>query len=97
MTYLLTTEQYNALDKIARRTKMDCWFAIEQDPSGYDYVFDLEENKRIDLDVGVEQLLEGLDCPDNIEICDLDWTEQSAICELCEILGIPVPALLEVW
>ena len=97
MVYILTTAQYDVLSKIAQRTKMDCWFSIEQDPSGYDYVWDLEENERIDLNDGVEQLLEGLDCSENIEACDLDWAERSALCELCEILKIEIPVLLEVW
>jgi hypothetical protein len=97
MNYILTTAQYDVLDKIARRTKMDCWFFIEQDPSGYDYILDLEENERIDLSDGIEQLLEGLDCNENIEACDLNWNERAVLCELCEMLKIDIPVLLEVW
>ena len=45
----LTNIQYNTLNQIASRTKMDCWFDIRQNESFQDYVFDLEEIVYLDL------------------------------------------------
>ena len=43
----LSENEYNGLTKIARKTKCDCWFDIRQDKNGNDYVFDLENRKRL--------------------------------------------------
>ena len=93
---ILTAGQYSLLNKIARRTKMDCWFCIKQDSSGQDYVFDLEEGYCVELGVGIGQLMEGLDCPENVESCDLNWIEKSVLRELCDLLNIDAPQSLEV-
>lgn len=93
---ILTAGQYSVLNKIARRTKMDCWFCIKQDSSGQDYVFDLEEGYCVELGVGIGQLMEGLDCPENVESCDLNWIEKSVLRELCDLLNIDAPQSLEV-
>ena len=92
----LTAAQYGVLDKIARRTKMDCWFLIKQDKNGDDYVYDLEEGASIELADGVNGLMEGLDCPENIESCHLNWIEKTVLCELCKMLNINIPEALEV-
>ena len=92
----LTAAQYAVLNKIARRTKMDCWFLIKQDSSGQDYVYDLEEGYCVELDVGIGQLMEGLDCPENVESCNLCWIEESVLRELCRILDVKIPQALEV-
>ena len=92
----LTAAQYGVLDKIARRTKMDCWFLIKQDKNGDDYVYDLEEGASIELADGVNGLMEGLDCPENIESCHLNWIEKTVLCELCKMLNIDIPEALEV-
>ena len=56
----LTDEEYNVLNKIARKTKMDCWFSIKQDCHGVDYIYDLEGKKRICLRTGIGELIEGV-------------------------------------
>lgn len=93
---ILTTAQYSVLNKIARRTKMDCWFLIKQDVSGQDYVYDLEEGYCVDLNIGIGYLMEGLDCPENVESCDLNWIEKTVLRELCTSLNITIPQPLEV-
>ena len=92
----MTAAQYAVLNKIARRTKMDCWFLIKQDENGDDYVFDLEECASIELADGVNGLMEGLDCLENIESCHLNWIEKTVLCELCKILDVEIPKALEV-
>ena len=80
----LTAAQYGVLNKIARRTKMDCWFLIKQDKNGDDYVYDLEEGASIELADGITGLMEGLDCSENIESCHLNWIEK--ICQTFDCL-----------
>ena len=92
----LTTAQYSVLNKIARRTKMDCWFLIKQGNDGNDYVYDLEEGTNIELADGISGLMEGLDCHENVESCDLNWIEKSVLCELCAILNVEIPKAVEV-
>lgn len=92
---ILTTAQYSVLNKIARRTKMDCWFSIKQ-LDGQDYVYDLEDDIDFPLDIGVTYLMEGLDCPENIEVCHLNWIEKTVLCELCKMLNVEIPDALEV-
>lgn len=92
---ILTTAQYSVLNKIARRTKMDCWFLIKQH-DGQDYVYDLEDGINFPLDVGITYLMEGLDCPENLAICELNWIEKTVLRELCISLNIAVPQPLEV-
>jgi hypothetical protein len=92
----LTTKQYAVLNKIARRTKMDCWFLIKQDQNGDDYVYDLEEGASIELADGINGLMEGLDCVENIESCNLNWIEKTVLCELCRDLKVTIPKGLEV-
>ena len=92
----LTAAQYGVLNKIARRTKMDCWFLIKQDKNGDDYVYDLEEGASIELADGVNGLMEGLDCPENIESCHLNWIEKTVLYDLCKILNVTIPKELEV-
>ncbi len=92
----LNAAQYGVLNKIARRTKMDCWFLIVQDHNGDDYVYDLEEGASIELEDGVNGLMEGLDCPENVESCGLNWIEKTVLCELCKMLNVDIPKALEV-
>lgn len=92
---ILTAGQYSVLSKIARRTKMDCWFSIKQ-LDGQDYVYDLEECMCLELSEGIGYLMEGLDCPENVESCDLNWIEKSVLRELCDLLNIDAPQSLEV-
>ena len=46
MKIQLTDNQFNSLNKIARKTGMNCWFSIRQ-KDGEDYVFDLEKGRKI--------------------------------------------------
>lgn len=57
----LNGKEYELLDKIATKSKMDCWFQIRQTKGGEDYVYDLEEGKRMSLKKGIGQLIEGID------------------------------------
>ncbi len=92
----LTAAQYAVLNKIARRTKMDCWFLIKQGVNGDDYVYDLENGANIELAEGINGLMEGLDCSENVDSCHLNWIEKSVLCELCSLLNIEIPKALEV-
>lgn len=58
----LNNMEFDVLEKIARQTKMDCWFLIAQDENGDDYVYDLEEGCNISLREGVQMLHEGITC-----------------------------------
>lgn len=57
----LSSEEYDLLTKIAEKSKMDCWFLIKQTKKGEDYVYDLENSKKISLRTGIRQLMEGID------------------------------------
>jgi hypothetical protein len=92
---ILTTAQYSVLNKIARRTKMDCWFLIKQ-RDDQDYVYDLEEGVDMTLSDGICCLMDGIDCPENLAVCELNWIEKSVLRELCNVLGIAIPQPLEV-
>lgn len=91
----LNAMQYAVLNKIARRTKMDCWFLIIQDRNGKDYVYDVEEGATLSLTDGITGLMEGLDCSENINSCDLNLVEKTVLCELCKELNIDIPGSLE--
>lgn len=92
---ILTTAQYAVLNKIARRTKMDCWFCIRQ-LNDQDYVYDVEEGRDYNLKVGLTYLMEGLDCPENVESCNLNWIEKTVLTELLKMLDVDIPQALEV-
>ena len=66
--YILNEEEYNALEKIARTTKMDNWFIIEQDENeNCDYVRDLENDVRMSLEDGIWELVDGMvDPPEDV-------------------------------
>ena len=68
----LTQEQYNVLNKIARKTGMDCWFCIHQKRSGEDVIKDLENNKYVSLRSGVSQLNEGI-VPELLDLSKNEW------------------------
>ena len=86
----LTDDEHAVLVKIARNTRMDCWFCLDYD--GYediDYVLDTENEACYGLKDGVSQLMEGLDCIENIENCNLDIREILVLNKLLERLGLP--------
>lgn len=57
----LNSEEYDLLTKIAEKSKMNCWFLIKQTKKGEDYVYDLENSKKISLRTGIRLLMEGID------------------------------------
>lgn len=66
----LTNEEYNVLNHITSATKTDCWFSLETDKDGNDYVYDLEEDCEMTMQDAVSQLYEG------VEFMTLnDWEE----------------------
>ena len=86
----LTNDEYEVLKKIAKKTKMDCWFLIKQDLNGADYIWDLEEGKRLCLRTGVGMLVDGLDCVENYDNCMLTEEEAKVFEELLGKLNIPL-------
>lgn len=91
----LTQDQYEILNRIARRTKMDCWFDIRQKGDGTDYVYNLEEGNRWCLKTGIGLLVEGLDCQENFNTCSLSYYEEFAFWDLCRYLGIELPVYMK--
>lgn len=61
MLKTLTNTEYELLDRIAKQSKMDCWFCIKQTKMGEDYIYDLENRKRMSLRKGITQLMEGIE------------------------------------
>lgn len=84
----LTGDEYDVLNKIADKTKMDCWFCIKQKKDGADYVYDLELGNEMCLKEGISQLLEGIDCVENYERCCLSAEEERILQSLLGKLGI---------
>ena len=87
----LTQEQYDTLNRVARRTGSDCWFDIRQRKDGIDYVYDLEEGHRWCLRTGIRTLMEALDCEDNYDNCCLSCMESFRLWDLCRYLEIETP------
>ena len=69
----LTNEEYNVLQKISSKSKMDCWFCIGTTPYEpfEDYILDLEENKTYSLKDGILMLDNGL-----TDLCDYKLTAE---------------------
>lgn len=82
----LTQNQYNAVEKIARKSGMDCWFTIKQDAAGNDSVYDLENKRTLPLRAGIEELAEGVTSYDGISETEIKIFE-----ELLEQLHIEKP------
>lgn len=60
MAYSLTNNEYTALQDITRINGMDCWFCLKQNKHGEDYIYDLEERKRLSITKALEYICEGL-------------------------------------
>lgn len=75
MTYVdgvLTPDEYDVLNIIADRTHMDCWFQVcQNEETGKDYIYDLENDRILPLREGVGFLMEGLYDPINVDCCNL--------------------------
>ena len=65
----LTNAEYNVLNSIASQTKMDCWFFLETDSAGNDYVLDIENSDILTLREGISALNEGI-VPDLLDLSD---------------------------
>lgn len=72
----LTDYEYNVLARVSRKTGSDCWFVLNQDCYGKDYVIDWEESKRMCLKTGVRILMDSIDCQENFDNCCLEWHER---------------------
>ncbi len=57
----LNNAEYELLSRIARKSKLDCWFQIRQTAKGDDYVFDSENHKRLSLKTAIRQLMKGIE------------------------------------
>ena len=86
----LTNAEYEVLNKVAHRTKIDCWFEIKQDCHGTDYIYDIEEGKRMCLASGVAMLADAIDCQENYDNCYLVWNEKVTLRNLFAKLNILV-------
>lgn len=89
---VLSAAEFNVLGKIASKTKMDCWFSIEQ-IGDVDLVYDLEGGSYLGLTEGISVLMEGLDCIDNCSSCALNWQEVDVVRKLCKKLNVEIPVL----
>lgn len=72
MKYNLEVLEYNSLANITSINKMDTWFSLKQDKYGNDYIYDLEENKRISLKRALNDINEGLLQEDFNELSNLE-------------------------
>ena len=66
----LTELEYDTVNLLATRSRMDCWFMLETDKQGNDYVFDLEENKKLTLKKGLKMFYMGLTDLDDYDLVD---------------------------
>lgn len=85
----LTAEEYNVLVKIADRSKMDCWFLIDQDKDGDDYINDLENGEKLSLEDGIGDLVDGM--TDYEDYC-LTRNEIRTFEDLLINLGVELPS-----
>ena len=89
MKYTLSVDEYNALSKIIRGCRLDCWAITAQTPDGNDYIYDIEYGARYPLRSGISLLLEGVGCPENLGYCNLSHAEMEALKALVSKLEIP--------
>ena len=79
--YKFTINEYNALQRITSINKMDTWFSIRPSKDGLDYIYDLEENKRLSITNALSYIYDGLLEEDYFQ---LDKEEQKALEQLFE-------------
>lgn len=70
----LNDEEYRILLKIARNTKMNCWFHLSTDKNGEYFVFDLEDKGIYTIREALLELVEGIV---SYELCGLTNDEIS--------------------
>lgn len=79
---ILSNDAYNGLNKIASKTKMDCWFWLTTDDDGNDVVEDLENGVILPIEDAVIQLSEGIIEP--LEKYGLSDEEIAAVTDLLQ-------------
>lgn len=86
----LTIAEITALNRIANRTKMNCWFSLSTDREGYDCVYNLERRRHITLRYGVKLLREGIErfSPDELVHFGISMLEQKIFENLCKRLEV---------
>lgn len=91
----LANDEYDVLNKVSRKTGLDCWFCLRQDCRGVDYVYDAEEGKRMCLKTGVGLLAESLDCQENFDNCLLDYDERQTLRDLFQKLNVATSSSID--
>ena len=92
--FLLTGKEFDALEKLARKSKIDCCFSLEDrtDPAtgiSFTGVYDLERRRHLTLRYGVGLLLEGASPFDSMEEdYGLSKSEVSEIRSVAKHLGL---------
>ena len=89
MKYTLSVDEYNALSKIIRGCRLDCWAITAQTSDGNDYIYDIEYGARYPLRSGLSLILEGVGCPESLSYCNLSEVETEALKALVSKLEIP--------
>lgn len=82
----LSEDEYNALETIASKTKMDCWFSIIES-GDEDLVKDLENDEILTLGNGLSQFSEGI--VDPLSSYGLSDNEINAVINLFKEFDIP--------
>ena len=78
---------YNGLNKIADKTKMDCWFFLKV-VGEEDVVYDIENDAFLSLEEGLGQFAEGIIDP--LDEYGLTDDEKKDVTELFDSLGIVI-------
>lgn len=62
--YIMSEAEYNVLDKILTKSKMEDIFIVQQENEN-DYIWDIEEGEQLSLKDGLSQICESME----------DWRE----------------------
>ena len=81
----LSDEEFNALNKIAKETGMDCWFSLRETKDGKTVVYILDEEFETILKEGIDWLHQGIP---SYEKCNLEKEEIEVFEELLKKLHI---------
>lgn len=60
LKYKLSDYEWNSLNHITSINKMDNWFCLKTDNDGYDYIYDMEEDKILPIGTALDYIYEGL-------------------------------------
>ena len=82
---MLSNDAFNGLNKIARKTKMDCWCFFMREPTR-DFIYDIENSTKLSLEEGLPQFADGIIEP--LSEYGLTADEQTAVKALFEHLHI---------